>query len=261
MHNSRVILSHALIYNDGGFDISKCGRYLAICADLSLRQAEKELEMEAINDLEQILAHDSVQDGSSSNDEVNEVPIPRISVGSGVPSMQNLPLPSQMQTLPSNRSRQMSLPSLQTLNTVSMAHPTSFDFSSTMDEYMNQHFRRVRARLQQTSAQLHRQYPFGMARSPGHPQLASQGHPQIRPNIALSRLRFSRAQRAQRYQLASEVQSTWLTLVSLEANDLGKVIQTCHLAETLAGGVTSVKISPVSAFALLGYGVRDRMQR
>ncbi|KAL4159975.1 hypothetical protein PRNP1_000547 [Phytophthora ramorum] len=42
MNNSRVILSHALIYNDGGFDISRCGRYLAICADFSLRQAEKE---------------------------------------------------------------------------------------------------------------------------------------------------------------------------------------------------------------------------
>lgn len=261
MHNSRVVLSHALIYNDGGFDISKCGRYLAICADLSLRQAEKELEMEAINDLEQILAHDSVQDGSSSNDEVNQVPIPRISVHNAIPSIQNVALPTLPQHHSNNRSRQMSLPSLQTLNTVSMAHSASFDFSSTMDEYMNQHFRRVRARLQQTSVQLHRQYPFGMARSPGRPQLVSQGHPQIRPNIALSRLRFSRAQRAQRYQLASEVQSTWLTLISLEANDLGKIIQTCHLAETLAGGVTSVKISPVSAYALLGYGVRDRMQR
>uniref|UniRef100_H3HAW5 Uncharacterized protein n=1 Tax=Phytophthora ramorum TaxID=164328 RepID=H3HAW5_PHYRM len=36
---------------------------------------------------------------------------------------------------------------------------------------------------------------------------------------------------------------------------------TCHLAETAAGGVTSVKISPTSAYVLLGYGVRDRIQR
>ena len=85
MNNSRVILSHALIYNDGGFDISRCGQYLAICADFSLRQAEKEVEMEAENeattDLETILssvaATQEVAGGgaTSPSEDVNDVSV------------------------------------------------------------------------------------------------------------------------------------------------------------------------------------------
>ncbi|RHY58851.1 hypothetical protein DYB30_004499, partial [Aphanomyces astaci] len=41
----------------------------------------------------------------------------------------------------------------------------------------------------------------------------------------------------------------------------GTVVQTALLAETAAGGVTSVKFSPSGAYVLLGYGVRDRIQR
>lgn len=133
----------------------------------------------------------------------------------------------------------------------------------TMDSYMNQHIRRVRPRLHPS---VNVQPPGRSARTspvPANPIVPppQRYSTQIRPNIAVSRTRHSRMQRTQRSRLAAQIQSTWLALISLDSDQLGRVIQTCHLEETTAGGVTSVKLSPTSAYVLLGYGVRDRGPR
>ncbi|KAG2765149.1 hypothetical protein PC129_g6005 [Phytophthora cactorum] len=292
MNNSRVILSHALIYNDGGFDISRCGRYLAICADFSLRQAEKEVEMEAENeaatDLESILSsvpatqETTVGGATSPSDDVNDVSVSnpqatasnesssssgaaaRTTRGNGftpqaLPATMPLSLPIHP---PPPRLVPLSGMHTGAPNMLAALQSAAADLSLTMDQYMNQQIRRVRPRLHPPHS-IHR-YTAAMepARSTAAPAaVPQQRYSQIRPNIALSRTRFTRNQRNRRGRLSSENQSTWLALISLDPEQLGRVVQTCHLAETAAGGVTSVKISPTSAYVLLGYGVRDRIQR
>lgn len=275
MYNSRVVLSHALIYNDGGFDVSRCGQYLAICADFSLRQAEKEVEMEAemdaSTDLEQILSsapHENPVEVASPNDDMSDVSVPNgqatsstdssAANSSAVPAAPSFSAPST--PTPIRMSTRM-LPNppglLPPPNMLAVLRSAASDLS--LDQFTNHEFRRVRPRL---NGGFHRQ-PIGLVRPSALNPVASQQQrfTQIRPNIALSRTRFTRTQRDQRGRLASEIQSTWLALISLDPHQLGRVIQTCHLAETAAGGVTSVKISPTSAYVLLGYGVRDRQQR
>lgn len=289
MYNSQVVLSHALIYNDGGFDISRCGRYLAICADFSLRQAEKEVELEAEaeanTDLEQILstapqeqvapeeiipsddANDSstptVQPTTSSSTESSTETSSTLAASVVANAINNGVTAASLATF--HQSRLLSMPSimLQPPNILAALQSAASDLSLSMDQYMNQQIRRVRPRLHPANGVHHNHPPPGQARTNAlNPAAApQQRYTQIRPNIALSRTRFTRNQRSQRGRLASEIQSTWLALISLEPQQLGRVIQTCHLAETAAGGVTSVKISPTSAFVLLGYGVRDRIQR
>lgn len=282
MSNSQVILSHALIYNDGGFDVSRCGRYLAICADFSLRQAEKEVEMvaemEASSDMEQILAsvaQDAVGDEAAPTDEVGadvaisnlQGPITSDSSSTMLPRTRMVPVqPVPMPIQPPAR-----LLALPTPNILGALPPVPDLTSLTMDQL--QHIRRVRPRLHPPSG-LHRHPTLVAARHPmlngtaaaavaasAASSMPQQQYSRIRPNIALSRTRFTRNQRSRRGRLASENQSTWLALISLDPQQLGRVIQTCHLAETAAGGVTSVKISPTSSYVLLGYGVRDRIQR
>ncbi|DBA02410.1 TPA: hypothetical protein N0F65_007229 [Lagenidium giganteum] len=289
MHNSRVVLSHALIYNDGGFDVSKCGRYLAICADFSLQQAEKEMEQEAANETDQAMApapQEANGEEPSSNDDVNELPnlVPgtsssavaralRVPTASTEPRRAPITSDTTSSSAPGNRDTNAENPStgrangmaslhvLPVANALAALQSAANELSVTMDQYMNQQVRRVRPRLH-PNITLHRHQSLGAARtSPLAPGAITQRYTQIRPNIALSRTRFTRNQRNQRGRLASEVQSTWLALISLDSDQLGKVIQTCHLPETAAGGVTSVKISPSCAYVLLGYGVRDRIQR
>lgn len=291
MYNSQVVLSHALIYNDGGFDISRCGRYLAICADFSLRQAEKEVELEAEaeanTDLEQILSTAPQEQVAPEeiipSDDANDSSTPTVQLTTSSSSTTERP-ETNSSTLAASvvanainngvtaaslatfqQSRLLSMPSimLQPPNILAALQSAASDLSLSMDQYMDQQIRRVRPRLHSANGLHHSHPPLGQARTNAlNPAAApQQRYTQIRPNIALSRTRFTRNQRSQRGRLASEIQSTWLALISLEPQQLGRVIQTCHLAETAAGGVTSVKISPTSAFVLLGYGVRDRIQR
>jgi hypothetical protein len=289
MNNSRVILSHALIYNDGGFDISRCGRYLAICADFSLRQAEKEVEMEAeseaTTDLETILSsvpttQETTGGATSPSDDVNDVSVSNpqatasnennSSSGAAARTRRGTPV-APPATIPLSLPIHPPPPRLVPIsgmhtgapNMLAALQSAAADLSLTMDQYMNQQIRRVRPRLHPPhSIQRYTTATLEPARSTAAPTaVPQQRYSQIRPNIALSRTRFTRNQRNRRGRLSSENQSTWLALISLDPEQLGRVVQTCHLAETAAGGVTSVKISPTSAYVLLGYGVRDRIQR
>ncbi|KAJ0400237.1 hypothetical protein P43SY_006201 [Pythium insidiosum] len=285
MNNGRVILSHALIYNDGGFDISRCGRYLAICADFSLRQAEKESELEAVSDVQQILATAPQETASlETSFSSDTIPTTRLQPSVSTDTVTSAPevtdvssttSSNQPQALPAMASSHVTAPSVpmqprlfptpsfQT-QMLAVLQSAAADPTLNMDHYMSQHIRRVRPRLHphanthrgQTTVGSSRSSPINTAVTP--PQRYST---QIRPNIAVSRTRHTRFQRSQRSRLAAQVQSTWLALISLDPHQLGRVIQTCHLEETTAGGVTSVKLSPTSAFVLLGYGVRDRGPR
>ena len=291
MNNSRVILSHALIYNDGGFDISRCGRYLAICADFSLRQAEKEVEMEAENeattDLETILSsvpatNESTGGVTGPSEDVSDVSVANpqatafseSSSSSGAASRATRESAISVQALPVTMPLSLPIrsppPRLVPIsgmhagapNMLAALQSAAADLSLTMDQYMNQQIRRVRPRLHPPHGIQRYTAALEPTRSSTAPAaVPQQRYSQIRPNIALSRTRFTRNQRNRRGRLSSENQSTWLALISLDPEELGRVIQTCHLAETAAGGVTSVKISPTSAYVLLGYGVRDRIQR
>ncbi|KAI9922685.1 hypothetical protein PsorP6_002563 [Peronosclerospora sorghi] len=274
MNNSRVILSHALIYNDGGFDISRCGRYLAICADFSLRQAEKEVEMEAENeattDLETILSsvpttQDTTSGTVSPSDDVNDVSVTNPQVTASNESSSSSEAVSRTTqaaphalptTIPWSLPIHPPPPRLVPIsgmhtgapNMLAALQSAAADLSLTMDQYMNQQIRRVRPRLHPPHSIQRYTAAFEPARNTAAPvAVPQQRYSQIRPNIALSRTRFTRNQRNRRGRLSSENQSTWLALISLDPEQLGRVIQTCHLAETAAGGVTSVKISPTSA--------------
>ncbi|KUF91630.1 Nitric oxide synthase-interacting protein [Phytophthora nicotianae] len=177
MNNSRVILSHALIYNDGGFDISRCGRYLAICADFSLRQAEKEVEMEAENeaatDLESILSSVSATQettaggATSPSDDVNDVSVsnPQATASNESSSSSG----AAARTARGNNVSPQALPATMPLslpihpppprlvplsgmhtgapNMLAALQSAAADLSLTMDQYMNQQIRRVRPRL------------------------------------------------------------------------------------------------------------------
>lgn len=237
--------------------------------------------MEANTDLEQILStapQEQVAEEVIPSDDANDTSTPTLQptistesttdssslaasvVASAISSGVNA---ASLAGFQQSRLLSMSSIMLQPPNILAALQSAASDLSLSMDQYMNQQIRRVRPRLQTTNGLHHSHQPLGPARGSAlNPAAApQQRYTQIRPNIALSRTRFTRNQRSQRGRLASEIQSTWLALISLEPQQLGRVIQTCHLAETAAGGVTSVKISPTSAFVLLGYGVRDRIQR
>ncbi|KAF1790863.1 WD40-repeat-containing domain [Phytophthora cactorum] len=271
MNNSRVILSHALIYNDGGFDISRCGRYLAICADFSCGKLRKrwrwKLKMKLLRIWRVFYPLSQQHKRRLYRLKRKQLFIRRCSTYDKRKRLHSTSAASYDAVIPPD-----SPATATTCAPFRHAHGRSEYASSsaicsrrlilTMDQYMNQQIRRVRPRLHPPHS-IHR-YTAAMepARSTAAPAaVPQQRYSQIRPNIALSRTRFTRNQRNRRGRLSSENQSTWLALISLDPEQLGRVVQTCHLAETAAGGVTSVKISPTSAYVLLGYGVRDRIQR
>ncbi|KAF0715334.1 Aste57867_3431 [Aphanomyces stellatus] len=228
----RVLLTHALLYNDGGFDVSKCGNYLAVCTDFSLWQAEQDVPGGAATDTT-VMPDQSSSPGhrgtttTTTSIDPSEVLTtnPRLYF---VPD--SWPAPAGGWTAANNHHRRRAL--------VPDIPPA----------------RRIRQRLDEAST-----LPPGLAT--GTPEVPCR-IAQIRPNIASSLTRLSRNQRLTRGRLAVEYQSTWLALISLAPDaTLGAVLQTSLLAETAAGGVTSVKFSPSGAYVLLGYGVRDRIQR
>lgn len=251
--------------------------------------------MDATSDVEQILAtvnqeptadetnstEDVVADvaisnlqAMASNDSSSSTPTGTAAItGSMLPRARVTPMPMAIQP----PARLLALPHGSGAPNMLMTLQNVPDLAAlTMDQYFEQHIRRVRPRLHPPSG-MHRHPLVTAARNPvltgigpgaipGAPVPSAASMPQqpysrIRPNIALSRTRLTRNQRTRRGRLATENQSTWLALISLDPQQLGRVVQTCHLAETAAGGVTSVKISPTSSYVLLGYGVRDRIQR
>ncbi|OQR97307.1 hypothetical protein THRCLA_07020 [Thraustotheca clavata] len=247
MYNPRVLLSHALLYNDGGFDISKCGQYLAVCTDYSLWQAEREAEMDSQQDLEEIQQ--------------------RAVVPSSAP-LTSLTPPSVLgtsQTLDNIASEILSLSHLR-----HQSHRFYVVQASSSEQAIYGHLRRRPGTPEQYPTRRLRQrtdseQTMRLSLENGAEETNTTTVPcrvaQIRPHIASSRTRLSITQRAQRGQLAPHYQSTWLALISLADDTFGSVVQTTLLAETAAGGVTSVKFSPTGAYVLLGYGVRDRIQR
>ncbi|KDO25701.1 hypothetical protein SPRG_09000 [Saprolegnia parasitica CBS 223.65] len=243
MYNPRVLLSHALLYNDGGFDISKCGQYLAVCTDYSLWQAEREAEMDSQHDVDEIQQR-----------------------AAAVPASESSPQPHILENMASEI---LSLSQLR-----HQSHRFYVVQSSSTDQSLQGHLRRrpgtpeqytTRRLRQRTDSQHALRLSLETPSTTTNDDAASTAVPcrvaQIRPHIASSRTRLSMTQRAQRGQLAPHYQSTWLALISLSDETFGNVMQTTLLAETAAGGVTSVKFSPTGAYVLLGYGVRDRIQR
>ncbi|EQC38924.1 hypothetical protein SDRG_03882 [Saprolegnia diclina VS20] len=245
MFNPRVLLSHALLYNDGGFDISKCGQYLAVCTDYSLWQAEREAEMDSQHDVDEIQQRAAAVPPS--------VPSPQPHILENVAASEILSL-SQLRH---------------------QSHRFYVVQSSSTDQSLQGHLRRRPGTPEQYTTRRLRQRTDSQhalrlsletpSTTTTNDDAASTAVPcrvaQIRPHIASSRTRLSMTQRAQRGQLAPHYQSTWLALISLSDETFGNVVQTTLLAETAAGGVTSVKFSPTGAYVLLGYGVRDRIQR
>ncbi|CAK4110251.1 unnamed protein product [Aphanomyces euteiches] len=223
MRSPRVLLTHALLYNDGGFDISKCGNYLAVCTDFSLWQAEQD-EPALTTPAPSLRNH-------CDNPRLYLVP--------------DWPLSASTWTSAARRRRAL----------VPDIPPTARRIRPRLDE-QGHVATAPPARTTTTTAAASSVYAAPSEAS-GACRIA-----QIRPNIASSLTLLSRDQRLQRGRLAVEYQSTWLALLSLAPDaSLGSVVQTSLLAETAAGGVTSVKFSPSGAYVLLGYGVRDRIQR
>ncbi|OQR91411.1 hypothetical protein ACHHYP_04705 [Achlya hypogyna] len=249
MYNPRVLLSHALLYNDGGFDISKCGQYLAVCTDYSLWQAEREAEMDSQQDLEEI------QQRTVAPAAAPLVPSPQPHVLDA--------LASEVLSLSQMRHQSHRFYVVQSSSTDQATHGHLRRRPITPDTFTT---RRLRPRTDSSQVlRLTLDTTTDEATTPGATTTAAPTVPcrvaQIRPHIASSRTRLSMTQRAQRGQLAPHYQSTWLALISLSDETFGSVLQTTLLAETAAGGVTSVKFSPTGAYVLLGYGVRDRIQR
>ncbi|ETV95401.1 hypothetical protein H310_11278 [Aphanomyces invadans] len=248
MHSPHVLLTHALLYNDGGFDVSKCGQYLAVCTDFSLWQAEQDMPPPS------------------------HVDHPSPFYGQNAHSADPL-APHRVYFVPE-------WPALNPTTTTARRRAFMTDLASN-----DAAARRIRQRLAApppppsttTHPDAIHTRPSLAASTMGHPPVVpSSQHPVIpapsapqacrmahlRPNIASSFNRLSHDQRLTRGRLAVEHQSTWLALLSLAPDKtLGTVVQTALLAETAAGGVTSVKFSPSGAYVLLGYGVRDRIQR
>ena len=225
MTNPRTIIPRVLLYNDGGFDMSKDGTVLSACAEFWLPDGVNSA-MELIQSLREIeeKAETTVDNGhSNTSDDLSRSP-PRY-LSPSRPKLSAFPDP---RTPPPN-------------NSYAPLEPPSPPGKRNMH-----HVKR--------GVPIHNPHPLSMVAA-SHPLFQGGGGRYV-PHIVTVSLDSSPPPDGELMQLDPKV----LRTESMRKYPkLGQLLMAAPLDGTKASGVTCVKLSPSAEYCLLGYGVRENI--
>ncbi|KAL7433239.1 hypothetical protein ACHAXM_003478 [Skeletonema potamos] len=225
MANPRIIIPRVLLYNDGGFDMSKDGKILSACAEYWLPDGVNSA-MELIDSLREIEeeAENTVDDGQKNTwDDLSRSP-PRYLSPSGAKASA-FPNP---RTPPPN-------------NSYAPLEPPSPPGKRNVP-----HIKR--------GVPVHNPHPLSMVAA-SHPLFQGEGGRYV-PHIVTVSLDSSPPPNGELMPLDPKV----LRTESMRKYPkLGQLLMAAPLDGAKASGVTCVKLSPSAEYCLLGYGVRENI--
>ena len=226
MANPRVIIPRVLLYNDGGFDISKDGTVLSACAEYwlpdgvtsatELIQSLREMEEEAENTVD--------EDEKDTSDDLSRSP------------------PSYLSP---SRPKVSSIPDPRT--------PPPFNKSYAPLEPPSPPGKRNVPHIKR-GVPVHNPHPLSMVAA-SHPLFQGGGGRYV-PHIVTVSLDSSPPPDGELMQLDPKI----LRTESMRKYPkLGQLLMAAPLDGAKASGVTCVKLSPSAEYCLLGYGVRENI--
>ena len=223
----RTIIPRVLLYNDGGFDISKDGMVLSACAEFWLPDGI-ESATELLDSQQQI--EESQQLSREDYDQANSPPSsPVIQRCNSSPPRREQAMCPDPRTPPANYFHPTleppSPPGKRNLPNIPRAPP------------------------------VHNPHPLSIVAAchPAH----REGHGRYVPHIAAVSLDTSMPPNGELLPLNPRIVRT----ESMRRNpNLGKLLYAAPLDGAKSSGVTCVKLSPSAEYCLLGYGVRENIQ-
>lgn len=276
LRNRRPFVNRALLYNDGGFDVSPCGKFLCACAQYWLPDGVK-----CAVDLN---PQDTYDDDEHFSD-TNGSPVRSPKETQNRKSMQIDEKLESFSTPNNDSNDRISTPprsevnNSSALNTASTSTPSANHNSTSMISQSNSNSQT--SNFQQSlptsqypitpPAQTHHSLPLSPPSPPGRRLIGGltstrntsnsertdhSGSPPYPPNVSSP------------VKGASYVEGSFVphvVTISLEPHNLGTLLEAAPIDGAKAKGVTCVKFSPSAEFCLLGYGVREssneRIQR
>lgn len=269
LRNPVTFVDRALLYNDGGFDVSPCGRFLCACAEYWLPQGVECATSLAPSDDYDDTDYNSTTDMLMDDDETspsgttdtNETTTNSNDVVNG--------------TIPTNLSgvdlARHNTNNMNITNNASNARPITTpprpiqpdaDNNTTSTQplqQLSQHQQLQQQQQPQTTVPMN-QYPLTPPSQPRPPVPLSPPSPPGRRLIG--GLRNNHHHSDGMSPPPSYVHGRFVphvVTVSLESHRLGKLLEAAPLDGAKANGVTCVKFSPSGEFCLLGYGVRENV--
>eukprot|EP00516_Mucochytrium_quahogii_P000572 CAMPEP_0203754786 /NCGR_PEP_ID=MMETSP0098-20131031/8349_1 /ASSEMBLY_ACC=CAM_ASM_000208 /TAXON_ID=96639 /ORGANISM=" , Strain NY0313808BC1" /LENGTH=673 /DNA_ID=CAMNT_0050645979 /DNA_START=365 /DNA_END=2382 /DNA_ORIENTATION=- len=279
--NPNVIISHAVLYNDGGFDVSPCGRYLCAIsynADATVSSSGEEFQENRATNI------DTSRPSTTPSNELTPrmTAISRRVLSLGLRSPPHGLEEEHAETEETGPQHSLLVETLQ--SSTSGARNTATD--ATPSQESPPKMRRIGGG-QQGAFKTPEQSPLvnktlnsnvrtpEPAPRPNDTHSTAASRPERRAisgaiitntpetnqpsTVNLRRLMRMRRRRAQAVATTSTgVGAYSLLVVNLEKQHVGSVENECILKGPLARGITSVKFSPTCEKVLVGYGMRQR---
>ena len=223
--NPRVIIPRVLLYNDGGFDISKDGTVLSACAEYWLPDGVNSANelIQSLREIEEKAEKTDDDDLNNNSDDLSRSP-PRY-LSPSRPNMSSFPDP---RTPPPN-------------NSYAPLEPPSPPGKRNV-----LHIKR--------GVPIHTPHPLSMVAA-SHPLFQGGGGRYV-PHIVTVSLDSSPPPDGELMQLDPKI----LRTESMRKYPkLGQLLMAAPLDGAKASGVTCVKLSPSAEYCLLGYGVRENI--
>ncbi|KAL7543307.1 hypothetical protein ACHAWF_007361 [Thalassiosira exigua] len=244
--NPRMIIPRVLLYNDGGFDLSRDGKTLAACADFWLPDGV-DSAMELVRSQQQLEDEDeerhrlSSANGDGDGTNPTSSPVPGAQGGGGRMSSPS-PRGQQLPSFPDPRTPP---PNFHMATLEPPSPPGKRNIPCGAGGYGYGHGGRG-------APPLHVPHPLSVA-APAHPAYRGGGGRYV-PHVVAVSLDDSPPPDGEPLPLEPGV----VRSEGMRRHPrLGSLLAAAPLDGTKSSGVTCVKLSPSSEYVLLGYGVRE----
>ncbi|KAL7489784.1 hypothetical protein ACHAW6_015505 [Cyclotella cf. meneghiniana] len=244
LRNPRIIIPRVLLYNDGGFDLSRDGNILSACAEYWLPEGIDNA-MELLHSQQKI------------EDEKGEIILSKAPDDSRArsPSFEDVsghhPSPSPLRPSFSTLSDPRTPPP--NSNYTSLEPPPPPGNRNLPRVYNPNHPSGPGSNLITTT---HNPHPLSLV-APTHPAYESEGGRYV-PHVVTISLDASPPLKETEFKM--DLTRPIIEMESMRKHPkLGRLLNAAPLDGTKASGVTCVKLSPSAEYCLLGYGVRENL--
>jgi len=255
LHNPRTIIPRVLLYNDGGFDLSRDGMVLSACADfwlpdgvdnaMELLESQRQTDDDDAHRQEQLLFRQQRQPSLANDDEgdtMGEGHDNTTSPGGGVRNNSSFSSPQPRQ---GHHPLPYSFPDPRT-------PPPNLSFTS-LEPPSPPGKRNLLPNISRGTP-VHNPHPLSVV-APEHPAYQAGGGRYV-PHIVTVSLDTSPPPDGEPIPLNPKVVRT----ESMRRHPkLGQLLMAAPLHGNKSSGVTCVKLSPTAEYCLLGYGVRENI--
>ncbi|KAL3804349.1 hypothetical protein HJC23_011277 [Cyclotella cryptica] len=244
LRDPRIIIPRVLLYNDGGFDLSRDGKIISACAEYWLPEGI-DSAMELLHSQQQIEDDDGVTMISKALDD-NRARSPSFESASGHYTSPS-PLRPSFSTLSDPRTPPPNS------NFTSLEPPPPPGNRNLPRVYNPNHPNGPGSNLITTT---HNPHPLSMV-APTHPAYENEGGRYV-PHVVTISLDASPPLRETEFKM--DLTRSIIEMESMRRHPkLGRLLNAAPLDGTKASGVTCVKLSPSAEYCLLGYGVRENL--